>query len=174
MPVAKVVMLSTLDKHAETGLIVECPSGEKMVAFRTTTFLELMDRLVELLGEGLGANLLHQMGRDVGLSMFSHLKDEVKSDNDLVSLMDIVLAERGWGRCREAKKIEMKGITYSIRTEGNPTSGKHATNEPMCHFIKGICTGFLEAYLGKKATNSQQITCAALGAPSCTFEITLE
>jgi predicted hydrocarbon binding protein len=166
-------MLSTLDKHTETGLIVENPSLEKMVAFRTTTALHLMDKLVELLGEGLGANLLHQMGRDVGQSMFSHLKDEVKSDNDLVSLLDIVMAERGWERCKEAKRIEMRGLTYSIRTEGNPTSGKHATNEPMCHF-KGICIGFLEAYLNKKAKSSQQITCAALGAPCCTFEISLE
>lgn len=167
-------MLSTLDKHAETGLIVESPSLEKMIAFRTTTFLELMDRLVELLGEGLGANLLHQMGRDVGLSMFSHLKDEAKSDNDLVSLLDAVMAERGWGRCREARRVEMRGLTYSIRTEGNPTSGRHGANEPMCHFIKGICTGFLEAYLNKKAKSTQQNTCAALGASSCTFEITLE
>jgi predicted hydrocarbon binding protein len=167
-------MLSTLDKHAETGLIVESPSGEKMVAFRTTTALQLMSRLIGMLGYTTGATVLNQMGIDVGRSMFNHLKDEVKSDNDLVGLMDIVLAERGWGRCREMKKVEMRGLTYSARTEGNPISGEHGRYEPMCHFIRGIYTGFLEAYLNKKAKSSEEIACVALGAPCCTFEIILE
>lgn len=177
LPVAKAVMLSTLDKHAETGLIVESPSGEKMVAFRTTTALQMMDKLMGLLGGTVGATVINQMGLDVGHSMFNHLKDEVKSDNELTSLMDIVLAERGWGRCRtieKVEKVEMKGLTYSVRTEGNPISGTHGKNEPMCHFIRGIYTGFLEAYLHKKAMHSEQVACAALGAPCCTFEIILE
>jgi predicted hydrocarbon binding protein len=167
-------MLSTLDKHAETGLIVEIPSGERMVAFRTTTFLELMDRLIGILRYTVGVTVLNQMGIGIGQSMFNHSKDEVKSDNDLVSLMDIVLAERGWGRCRELKKVEMRGLTYSVRTEGNPISGKHGRNEPMCHFVRGFYTGFLEAYLHKKAKTSEEIASAALGAPCCIFEITFE
>jgi predicted hydrocarbon binding protein len=175
LPDAKPVWLRTLDKDAETGLIIESISGEKIVTFRTKTFLQLMDRFVELLGEGLSATLLHQMGIDVGRSMFGYLKDEVKSESDLVSAMDITMAERGWGRCREIKKLEMRGgLTYSVRTEGNPISGKHGANEPMCHFIRGNYAGFLEAYLHKKAKHSEQVTCRALGAPSCTFEITLD
>jgi len=171
---AKPALLTTLDKDVETGLIFESISGEKMVAFSSTTILHLMDRLVELLGEGLGSNLLRQMGRDVGGSMFTNLKGKVTSDSDLVSVVDLVMAERGWGRCREMKKVEMRGLTYSIKTEGTPTSGKHATNEPMCHFVGGFYTGFLEAYLHKKGKSSEQVTCRALGAPCCTFEITLE
>lgn len=174
LPEAKPVLLKTLDKDVETGLIVESISGEKIVAFRTTTALHLMDTLVELLGEKLGATLIYQMGRDMGRSMFDHLEDEVKSDNDLVNLMDTVLAERGWGRCRELKQVEMKGSTYHVKTEGNPISGKHGSNEPMCHSIRGFYVGFLEAYLHKKAKHSEQVTCRALGAPSCTFELTLE
>jgi predicted hydrocarbon binding protein len=165
-------MLSTLDKHPETGLIVEVPSGEKMVAFRTTTFLELLDRLIGMLGYTMGTTVINRMGIDIGQSMFNHVKGEVKSDNDLVSLMDVVLAERGWGRCREIKKVEMKGLTYSVRTEGNPISGKHEKNEPMCHFVRGFYTGFLEEYQHKKSKSSEEITCTALGAPCCTFEIT--
>jgi predicted hydrocarbon binding protein len=167
-------MLSTLDKHAETGLIIEWPSGEKMVAFRTTTALQLMDKLMGLLGGTVGATVINQMGLDIGRSMFTHLKDEVKCENDLVSLMDIVMAERGWGRCKEAKKVELKGLTYHVRTEGNPISGTHGKNEPMCHFIRGMYAGFLESYLNKKATKSEQVACVAIGAPYCTFEITLE
>jgi predicted hydrocarbon binding protein len=169
----KTVLLKTLDKDAETGLIVESVSGEKMVAFRTTTVLHLMDRLLGLLGEGLGANIIYQMGRDQGQSMLSHLEDEVKSDNDLVNLMDAVLAERGWGRCRELKQVEMKGSTYLAKTEGNPISGKHGPNEPMCHYVRGFYAGFLEAYLHRKVKHSEQVTCRVLGAPACTFEITL-
>lgn len=171
---AKPVLLKTLDKDAETGLIVESITGEKMVAFRTTTALHLMDRLMELLGGGLGANLIYQMGRDMGRSMFDHLEDEVKSHNDLVNMMDTVMAERGWGRCRELKQVEMKGSTYHVKTEGNPISGKHGPNEPMCHSIRGFCAGFLEGYLDKKVKHSEQLTCKALGAPACTFEIILE
>jgi predicted hydrocarbon binding protein len=171
---ARPVWFRTLDKDVETGLIVESISGEKIVTFRTKTFLQLMDRLVELLGEGLSANLLYQMGMDVGRSMFGYAKDEVKSDSDLVSVMDIAMSERGWGRCTEIKKVEMRGVTYRIKTESNPVSGKHGPNEPMCHFIRGNYVGFLASYLNKKAKHSEQITCAALGAPYCTFEITLE
>jgi predicted hydrocarbon binding protein len=133
-----------------------------------------MDRFVELLGEGVSATFLHQMGKDVGRSLFDYSKDEVKSDSDLVSVMNIVMAEGGWGRCRAMKKVEMRGLTYSIRTEGNPISGRHATNEPMCHFIRRNYTGFLEEYLHMKARNSQQVTCAALGEKYCTFEITFD
>jgi len=114
------------------------------------------------------------MGIDVGRSMFGYVRGEVKSDIDLVSAMDTVMAERGWGRFRGIKKVEMRGLTYSVRTEGNPISRKHGPNEPMCHFIRGNYTGFLESYLGKKAKHSEQVTCIALGAPCFTFEITLE
>lgn len=171
---AKPVWLRTLDKDAETGLIVESISGEKIVAFQTTAFLRLTDRLVELIGEGGGANLLYHLGMDMGRSMFGYVKDEVKSDSDLVTVMDVAMSERGWGRCTEIKKVEMRGVTYRIRTEGNPISGKHGPNEPMCHFIRGNYVGFLASYLNKKTQHSEQITCAALGAPHCTFEITLE
>jgi predicted hydrocarbon binding protein len=174
LPDFKPVPLKTLDKDAETGLIVESISGEKMVAFRTTTILEMMDRLMDLLGGTLGATVINKMGVDVGHSMFNHLKDEVKSDNDLTSAMDIVMSERGWGRCGEIKKMEMRGLTYNIRTEGNPISGTHGKNEPMCHFIRGNYTGFLEAYLHKKAKHSEQVACSALGGSDCAFEITLE
>jgi len=174
LPDAKPVLLKTLDKDVETGLIVESFSGEKMVVFRTTTALHLMDRLMGLLGEGLGTNLIYQMGRDMGRSMFDHLENEVKSHNDLINMMDTVLAERGWGRCRELKQVEVRGSTYRVKTEGNPISGKHGPNEPMCHSIRGFYAGFLEGYLDKKANHSEQLTCRALGAPYCTFEITLE
>ena len=172
LPVAKPVLLKTLDKNAETGLIVESISGEEMIAFRTTSALHLMDRLVDLLGEGLGANLIYQMGKDMGQSMFDHLEDEVKSQHDLVNMMDTVLAERGWGRCRELERV--KGVTYHVRTEGNPVSGRHATNEPMCHYIRGFYSGFLEGYRKKKVIHSKQLACKVLGAPYCTFEVTLE
>jgi predicted hydrocarbon binding protein len=174
MSTAKPVLLKTLDKDAETGLIVESISGEKMVAFRTTTALHMMDTVIGLLGEGLGANLIYQMGKDTGRSMFDHLENEVKSQNDLVNMMDTILAERGWGRCRELKQVDTRGATYYARTEGNPISGRHGTNEPMCHYIRGFYAGFLEGYLKKKVRRSEQVSCRVLGAPSCTFETTLE
>ena len=133
-----------------------------------------MDRLIGILGYTVGATVLNQMGIGIGQSMFNHLKDDVKSDSDLVGLMDVVLAERGWGRCREIKKVLVKGLTYSVRTEGNPISGKYGRNEPMCHFVRGFYTGFLETYLQKKSKSSEEIACTALGAPCCTFEITFE
>jgi predicted hydrocarbon binding protein len=129
---------------------------------------------MELLGGTVGATVLHQMGIDIGRSMFGYLKDEVKSESDLTSAMDTLMAERGWGRCRAIKRLEMRGLTYSIRTEGNPISGTHGKNEPMCHFIRGNYTGFLEAYLHKKAKTSEQVACTALGAPDCTFEIAFD
>jgi predicted hydrocarbon binding protein len=168
----KPVLLKTLDKNPETGLIVESISLEKMVAFRTSTALEMMNRLMEMLGGQVGATVLNQMGIEVGHSMLNHLKDKVKSENDLTSLMDTVLAERGWGRCRTITKVEMSDLTYKIETASNPIGGKYGADEPMCHFIRGIYTGFLQAYSGKKAKHSEQVTCAAIGAPHCTFEIT--
>jgi hypothetical protein len=62
----------------------------------------------------------------------------------------------------------------NIKTEGNPISGKHGPNEPMCHMIRGFYAGFLEGYVRKRVKHSEQLTCRALGAPYCTFEITLE
>jgi predicted hydrocarbon binding protein len=175
LPYAKPVLLKTLDKDAETGLIVESISREKMVAFRSSTFLELMDMLVHLLGEGrLSETLIGQMGSSTGRSMFAHLESEVKSTTDLAHMMDIVMAERGWGRCRELKKVEFRGLTYRTRVEGNPISGKDGANEPMCNFVRGFTSGFLEAFLLKKAKHSEHVACRATGAPYCIFEVTFD
>ena len=168
------VLFKTLDKDAETGLIIDESTGKRILTFRTETFLKLMDRFVEMLGEGLSATLLHQMGIDLGRTAFSYVKDEVKSDSDLTDAMDTLQAEGGWGRCKEIRKIETSGITYVVRTESNPISGRHATNEPICHLMRGMYTGFLEAYLNRKAKQSEQISCRVLGAPYCTFEIIFE
>jgi hypothetical protein len=75
LPDAKPVPLKTLDRDKETGLIVESISGEKIATFRTKTFLQLMDRLMELLGGTVGATVLHQMGINIGRSMFGQGKN---------------------------------------------------------------------------------------------------
>jgi predicted hydrocarbon binding protein len=165
------VPLKTLDKDEKTGLIVESGSGEKIVTFRTATFLHLMDRFVELLGDNLSATFLHQMGIDVGRSMLTYTKGEVKSDNDLCTVMDVIMAERGWGRCLALEKAKMRGLTYTVKVGDNPISHKHGGNQPICNFLRGNYTGFLEAYLNKKAQSSVQVACAGLTAPNCVFEI---
>jgi predicted hydrocarbon binding protein len=170
----KPVPLKTLTKDPKTGLIIESISGEHIVTFRTKTFLQLADKLMELLGVIAGGTVLHQMGIDIGRSAYDYLKKEVKSDCDLVDVIDVVMAERGWGRCRALERVAMRGVTYRVKIEGNPISGKHGKNEPMCHFMEGMCAGFLEAYLHKKAKSTEQVSCAATGAPCCVFEITFE
>ncbi len=52
------------------------------LGFKTKAFLQLMDRLMELLGGTVGATVLHQMGIEIGRSMFGYLKDEMKSESD--------------------------------------------------------------------------------------------
>jgi len=133
-----------------------------------------MDRLMELLGLTVGRTLLHQMGIDIGRSGFAFAREELKTDDDLLTVANSVWSRRGWGRIT---KIEVTGSDfriYQIGVKDNPISRRFPGDEPMCHVLRGVCTGFLEAYVGKKSRFSKQTTCTALGEPDCTFEVTFD
>lgn len=158
----------------ELGIIVEDRGGERIVCFRSKTFLHLMGRLMELMGDVLGATVLHQMGVDIGRSGFAFMKDEIKTDTDLTKLPDSVWSRRGWGRIMDIEVIEADARTYRVTVKENPISGRFNENEPACHVVRGVFTGFFEAYSGKRAKLSRQVACAAKGQPNCVFEVVFD
>jgi hypothetical protein len=133
-----------ISRDKEKGWVVE--DGKRLVTFRIRTFQSLVDRLTSLVG--------------------SHVAE-------LGPVLDNVLANRGWGRCTDFEKQARDGKTiYTVRTRGSPFSHERTSATSTCHLVGGILSGYLEAYLGKKAQSYVERECESRGNQFCIFETT--
>lgn len=166
----KTSKLSQLEKDEAEGIIVE--DNERIVTFRLKTWQGLVDRLTSIAGEQVTETLLSQIGNSIGRSGMEYSKDRILKEDDLWKVFDMVLQARGWGRCVGLSKEMDSGGSYIFRLRNAPLSYQRRTSKPTCHMMRGIVTGWLEAYLGAKAKVAVEKSCAAMGNSLCIFEIT--
>ena len=160
-----------ISRDRENGWVVE--DGRRLVTFRIKTFQSFVDRLTSIVGAGVGGIVLHQMGNEIGRVTFEYSREAIKSGSDLGQVLDNVLVDRGWGRCTSLEKQALDGnIMYVTRMKGSPCSHERTSNKPTCHLVGGIVSGYLEAYLGKKAQSHRERECESTGNKSCIFETT--
>jgi len=161
-----------LKRDRENGWILE--DDNRIVTFRVKTFQALADRISELFGAKVGSVVLYQMGNAIGHAGMKYTKGKITSENELGETLDRVLGARGWGRCLEltSKSMGAKKM-YSARMRGTPLAHERTSNEPTCHLMRGILSGWLEAYFDGKVLESVERECASMGRPFCTFEIIL-
>jgi len=159
-----------LSRDIDRGWIFE--GHDRILSFRVTTFQKFVDSLVGMAGTKVAEILLYTMGASLGHIAFHHYKEKVQSEEDLQKVFDKVLASRGWGRCvRITKTMDPSKSVYAADLTGSPFSYERKALEPTCHILRGAVAGFIEASLNKKATSSAETTCASMGAPHCTFQI---
>lgn len=159
-----------ISRDREKGWVLE--DDRRIVTFRIKTFQSFVDRLISLVGDHVAETILYQMGDEIGRVAFDYSRKNIKSEDDLRKVLDNVLSNRGWGRCGAIEKYTRDNkIVYIVRVTGTPSSHERASNEPTCHIERGIASGYLEAYLGKKAWSHSELECVSAGGRLCVFEI---
>ena len=162
---------SVISRDRENGWVIE--DGRRLVTFRIKTFQSFLDRLISLVGAGVGKIILYQMGNEIGRVAFDYSREAIKSESDLGQMLDKSLVDRGWGRCTSLEKQARDGkIMFIVRMKGSPFSHERTSEDPTCHLVCGIVSGYLEAYLGKKAQSHIERECESTGSKSCIFETT--
>jgi predicted hydrocarbon binding protein len=162
--------VDTISRDKDKGWVIE--ADKRLVTFRLKTFQSFENRLVSLVGDGLGQVILYQMGNEIGRVALDYSKEAIKSESDLGGVLDSIISTRGWGRCGAYEKQPRDGkIAYTIRFTGTPSSHERVSAKPTCHIERGIASGFLEAYLGKKAQSHSELSCVSAGSQFCTYEM---
>lgn len=162
-----------LTRDEEKGWILE--GANRIISFRAKTFQALTDSLTRLVGPMTAAVVLNQLGIAIGRAAMSYSKDKIESQNDLPAVVDSVLSARGWGRCLDLTRQSTGGRTiYVFKLKGTPMSYERKSTEPSCHMMRGILSGWLEAFSDAKAVNSMEKECESMGKQFCVFEVVLE
>ena len=159
-----------LDRDEEKGLILE--NGKRVISFRVATFQALVNRLRGMTGSQVAGTILFGLGNEIGQTAFRYSKDKVMSDN-LVKVFDDIIRHRGWGRCLAIEKQADRSAYVFTMSECPLCYGQKAT-EAMCDLMRGIVTGWVEAFVNKKATKAVETECAAMGSKFCIFEATMQ
>lgn len=158
-----------LSRDKEHGLILE--DGKRIISFKLATFQALVKRLVGLAGETVGRTLLFQMGNEIGRVGLRYSRDRILEDNN-VKVLDAVIRLRGWGRCLGLERKEDKNSNVYVFTMSDcPLCYQLKETVPICDLMRGILTGWMEAFLDKKATRSIEMACATVEGPLCVFEV---
>jgi len=160
-------------RDLENGLVLE--NGNRIVTFTIKTYQAFVDKVAVLAGPRVAQTLLYQMGNEMGRAGFSYSKEAVRSLRDAWKVFDGVLAYRGWGRCIELReKVHDNSVTFVVTTKGCPLCDDRRSYVPRCDVLRGVATGWLEAFLGKKAKSSIETDCAAVRNQHCIFEISFD
>jgi len=65
-------------------------------------------------------------------------------------------------------------MIYVFKLKGTSLSYERKLTEPSCHMMRGILSGWLEAYSDAKAVESTEKECESMGKQFCVFEVVLE
>lgn len=159
-----------LSRDEKNGWILE--DGKRIISFRVKTFQSFTDSLNRTVGSKVASALLYQMGISIGQAGMRYSKDRIRADSDLGSVLDSVLCARGWGRCVNMERKQKAGkAVYSFAVKGCPLCHERNDTAPICHVLRGIVAGWVEAFLDKKAGESIERECVATGGRFCAFEV---
>jgi predicted hydrocarbon binding protein len=144
---------------------------EPVLSFRATTFQSILDWLTATSGEKVAKIILHQMGKEIGSTIFSYLTEPIPPDN-LIEALDHALSTRGCGQVLDLNGTERGStLTYVCSVKGCPICYKRVSTAPICDVMRGIVSGWLESFVQKSAESSLETACVATGSQSCVFRV---
>lgn len=159
----------TLSRASDEGVIRE--NGTRIITFRIRTFQRLIQKCEKTFGTG-AVTIFYSEGMAVGEAGMEYSRSQIASDEDLWTVLDKVVAVRGWGRIIDMKiSRDDDRVAYVFQWKNTPIAYEERSNGPVCHFCRGVLVGWLQAYYGKKAVDSKETRCEAVGDPYCEFEI---
>ena len=135
--------------NTEKGWIVE--NGKRVDTFRLETFQAFEKRLISLVVETVGETTLYQTGNEIGRVISKYVQEAIKAESDFGNSVR-QLSAGGWGRFGAFEKLTRDGkIVYTVQAIGTPSSHECTPPKSIFHTLGGMVSGYLEAYLGKKA-----------------------
>jgi len=79
-----------------------------------------------------------------------------------------VMKRRGWGRCFGITERPLRGgKVYVAELKGTPLSHERRTAEASCHLLRGVVAGWFEKYCERRAVESIETECTAIGDRAC-------
>lgn len=130
----------------------------------------LLDRVTAIAGENATQTILHQLGRELGLTAFHHGNNQTAPVN-LTAALDQALSVRGLGRVTDIEEIDHRStVTYVCTIEECPLCRKGQAT-PTCSVMRGMVTRWFESHLRKKAESTDG-RCVEAASHRCVFRIT--
>lgn len=158
-----------LYRAPDEGVIRE--NGTRIITFRIRTFQRLIEKCEKIFGTG-AIVILYGEGMAVGEAGMEYSRSQIASDEDLWTVLDKLVAVRGWERITNMKiSRDDDQVAHVFRWKNTPLAYEKRKDGPVCDFCRGILAGWLQAYYGKKAVDSKETRCEAVGDPYCEFEI---
>lgn len=168
MPFRELVLKRVQTSEEDSGCIVE--DGDRIITFRAKTFQAIVEKLNGLTGRIVAKELLYQLGNQIGRTGLEYSKARVLDNGEnLVQILDSVLRFRGWGRCLA---IDPTDNGYRVTIQNCAFCHMQQLSEPSCHLMLGSVTGWIEAFLGVRASGRIESECVATGGKFCVFEMT--
>ena len=158
-----------LTRDAERGLILR--DGKRIISFRVTTFQSMVKRLTGIAGAIVARTLLFQLGNEIGHTGLRYSRDKILANNN-AEVLDSVIRLHGWGRCLGLDTRRETDSVYTFKMADCPLCFELKEPAPACDLMRGIVTGWMEAFLDKKVIKSVETECAAVRGALCVFEVT--
>jgi predicted hydrocarbon binding protein len=160
-----------LQRREKEGSVYE--GDQRVITFRASTFQLIIEKVREMAGNIVAQTIFYQIGIAIGRRTFEYSKDEEITSDNLANVIDGVLNLRGWGRVVSLRMKEASNeVTYEYTFRECIICHKYTAQQPICDVVRGIFVGWLESFLGKKATSSVEKQCRAMGKDFCIFDIT--
>jgi predicted hydrocarbon binding protein len=133
---------------------------------------ELTDFLV---GDKVSKLILYRLGNEIGHIACDYSRKVIKSEADLGPVLNNILFVRGWADTEfSSRKRTMEKITFILQATETLSAHERTSVKATCNIENGIASGFLEAYVGKKAQSHSEVACASTGSQHCIFETSFD
>ena len=160
-----------LERRIQEGSIYE--GEERVITFRAATFQVFIDTVNAMAGGKVSKTIFYLVGEAIGRRTYEYSKGQAITPDNSADVLDGVLSARGWGRLVSMKKTETpKEVTYESTFTHCIICHNRKAQEPICEVVRGIFAGWLETFVGKKASSCIEIECRAMGKNSCVFNTT--
>lgn len=131
----------------------------------------ILDRVTAIAGKKVTQQILHQIGQELGKTVFNNSRDQIPPDKP-VEALDLALRKRGWGRAIAVRKAEHESsVTYMCTVEGRFLLRKRESTSPTCDIMRGIVSRWLESFVQKNA-ECIETACVSAGSHLCVFRVT--
>jgi len=162
--------IEKLESHKREDWVLQ--DGERILSFPVTTFQSIHKQLTATAGERVARIILHEIGKEIGITQFNHLMPKMPSDS-LIETLDHALSIRGWGRVSDLNRTDHGSIlTYVCSIKECPLCHKLVSTRPTCDVMRGIIAGWLESFIQKNAESTVETACIAMGSRTCVFRVT--
>ncbi len=147
--------------------------GRRYVLLSTEYFTYDLTKDLEELFNAAGDAVLYKGGEKIGRDLYEYYAPIAEEKGiDVFDIISAVGWYYGWATGEVVEKGENSGkyrmILYNSFEAESFLQREGKTDHAVCHFLKGVLKGIVEAHTGHRYTSSET-KCTAKGDPYCEF-----